>query len=234
MNIFFNGLFLSSHSCLFLVIWFFRGQFAKSARSTCKKCKDKIAKGDKRIGTHSDTGDFTTTSWVHGKPRRIINLLKFLHGIVANTFSPSTTSFYAHTVSCFGLPRKFTTGADKMSVEDFVDNILRDESEDGSLLTESKEEIVSMIGMKAVAVKKAKEDDPFLAKLASEYAAMQEDGPEEADGGTKMNGKKRKVKDEGDDDNDDGKKKRAKKGSEEQDQRAVELYGMLHKFKGKN
>lgn len=32
-------------------------EHAKSGRATCKKCKNKIAKGELRIGTHADLGD---------------------------------------------------------------------------------------------------------------------------------------------------------------------------------
>jgi len=41
---------------------------AKSGRSSCKKCKEKIEKDDLRIGTSRTTADdITMTSWVHAK-----------------------------------------------------------------------------------------------------------------------------------------------------------------------
>mmetsp|Transcript_23641 Transcript_23641/g.35163 ORF Transcript_23641/g.35163 Transcript_23641/m.35163 type:complete len:458 (-) Transcript_23641:1161-2534(-) len=38
---------------------------AKSGRATCKKCKEKIGKGELRIGTHADLGDKVMSSWNH-------------------------------------------------------------------------------------------------------------------------------------------------------------------------
>jgi len=38
---------------------------AKSSRSTCKSCTDKIIKGSLRIGDQIDTGDYVMTRWYH-------------------------------------------------------------------------------------------------------------------------------------------------------------------------
>lgn len=38
-------------------------EYAKSSRSTCKACKNKIEKGSVRIGTHSTFDDRTMTQW---------------------------------------------------------------------------------------------------------------------------------------------------------------------------
>lgn len=41
---------------------------AKSGRSSCKKCKEKIEKDELRIGTNRTTADdIVMTSWVHAK-----------------------------------------------------------------------------------------------------------------------------------------------------------------------
>ena len=38
---------------------------AKSGRAGCRKCKDKIAKGDLRIGSHTEVDDHTMSQWHH-------------------------------------------------------------------------------------------------------------------------------------------------------------------------
>jgi hypothetical protein len=51
-------------------------QPAKSGRSSCKKCKTKIAAGDLRIGTHVERDDHEMTSWNHlecfAVPRKLL------------------------------------------------------------------------------------------------------------------------------------------------------------------
>ena len=36
---------------------------AKTGRSSCKGCKEKIPKGALRVGTESDNGEYTMCSW---------------------------------------------------------------------------------------------------------------------------------------------------------------------------
>jgi len=38
---------------------------AKSGRAGCRKCKEKIGKGDLRIGTHTEVDDHTMSQWQH-------------------------------------------------------------------------------------------------------------------------------------------------------------------------
>uniref|UniRef100_A0A7S4HQV9 PARP-type domain-containing protein n=1 Tax=Odontella aurita TaxID=265563 RepID=A0A7S4HQV9_9STRA len=58
---------------------------AKSGRSSCKKCKVKIGKGEIRLGVNAPAGDYNMQSWYHTKcftlPRKLVK-----QGIDAATF----------------------------------------------------------------------------------------------------------------------------------------------------
>ena len=40
-------------------------EHARSGRSACRKCKEKIAQGDVRVGAISDNGEYEMTRWFH-------------------------------------------------------------------------------------------------------------------------------------------------------------------------
>ena len=66
-------------------------------------------------------------------------------------------SSYYH-VGCFSLPRKYNSGANKMSVEDFVKDVLEDES--GEILLTKMEEVIAKIESTGSSPqKKSKHDD---------------------------------------------------------------------------
>lgn len=68
-----------------------------------------------------------------------------------------------HHVDCFSLPRKYTKGADKISAEDFVKDVLQDES--GEILPAMADEIAQKIEEKA----------PSSAKKAAQAGGEDED-----------------------------------------------------------
>lgn len=144
---------------------------AKSGRSACKTCKEKIDKDELRIGKESPgpSDDFKMTSWYHAK--------------------------------CFTIPPKALKG---VTPEEFVDTILRDNSESGEdILPERRDEVVALVAEKPPKKKKSEDGgDPFIAKLKREYEEMAavEDGDDEP------------------------KAKKAKSS----DARALELYGEYH------
>uniref|UniRef100_A0A7S3L535 PARP-type domain-containing protein n=1 Tax=Amphora coffeiformis TaxID=265554 RepID=A0A7S3L535_9STRA len=113
-------------------------EHAKSARSTCKKCKTKIESGELRIKQSAEGKEgFEVSTYVH--------------------------------VECFSLPRKFASGAGKISEEDFVKDVLEDPS--GEILPAMADEIAAKITAKAPSsAKKAAKaggdedsDDPMTA-----------------------------------------------------------------------
>mmetsp|Transcript_16113 Transcript_16113/g.19686 ORF Transcript_16113/g.19686 Transcript_16113/m.19686 type:complete len:457 (+) Transcript_16113:117-1487(+) len=110
---------------------------AKSGRASCKKCKEKIAKGELRIGETSEVpgSDYTTTKWIH--------------------------------VECFNIPRKLS----KITVEEFVDEHLEDNSDDKVLEDETKrQEIIEKISTKASKTAKKEDDakvDSYIAVVKS-------------------------------------------------------------------
>ena len=146
---------------------------AKSGRSTCKTCKEKIAKDELRIGKESPgpSDGFAMTSWYHAK--------------------------------CFVIPPKALKG---VTPEEFVDDMLRDNSESGEdILPARRDEVVALVAEKPPKKKKSEDGgDSFIAKLKREYEVMTADG-----GG----------------DDEEPKAKKAKSS----DQRALELYGEYHK-----
>lgn len=58
---------------------------AKSGRASCKKCKEKIGKGDLRIGETIEGVDFTTTKWYHVQCFTIPRKMKS-QGVTAESF----------------------------------------------------------------------------------------------------------------------------------------------------
>lgn len=114
------------------------------------------------------------------------------------------------------MPRKLSTGAGAITVEQFVDDMLEDVSPDGSIFPAKRDEIVEAIQATATKSKsKGKESgDPFIAKLAAEYQADEDD-------------KKRKA--EGNDDEAEPKAKKKKKKNENDHERALELYAKYKK-----
>ena len=72
---------------------------AKSGRAGCKKCKEKICKGELRIGSHSEADDKTFTSWYHVEcftiPRKFkteYTLTQFLEELVEDKTSDGILS----------------------------------------------------------------------------------------------------------------------------------------------
>ena len=114
---------------------------------------------------------------------------------------------YFH-LPCFNMPRKYTTGADKMTVEQFVDDIVRDDS-GGDILPAKREEVIAAMESKPSA--KVKQDD-ILAQLAAAHKAKEEQGNEPA-------AKKAKTEDDSDE-----------KPSFVTPE-AVDAYGIYHKHK---
>lgn len=123
-------------------------QHAKSGRSSCKKCKGKIQKDEIRIGS----------------------------SVVDENRGYSMSSWY-HP-ACFNLPKKYATGAEKISEEQFLEDVIEDE--EGILSEEGKkEEIAAQIATKAERKKKDDgddSDDRFIGKLKAEFDALTESG----------------------------------------------------------
>lgn len=142
-------------------------QFAKSSRSSCKKCKSKIEKGAIRIGVHSEVSgkDYTMSSWYHP--------------------------------SCFNLPRKYATGADKMTAEQFLEDIMEDTT-GGEILPSRKDEIAEQISSKATPKKggKSEENDRIsvIQNLKDEFNAMAGNGEKKrkSSGGDELSPKRAK------------------------------------------
>lgn len=112
-------------------------QFAKSGRSSCQKCNEKIAKGELRIKTSTPgPNDY--------------NIEKSYH------------------VQCFTLPKKYTSGSGKITVEDFVKDILEDASPGGEILPAMTAEIVAKMETKPEK-KKAAESLTLLETIKTEY-----------------------------------------------------------------
>jgi hypothetical protein len=123
-------------------------KFAKTGRAKCKKCKELMAKDDMRIGT-------TVTGGACGYDLVIWNHPK-----------------------CFTLPRKFTTGAGKITPEQFVEDVLEDSSVAGEILPAKAEELAAAIGAKFVKPKTA-ETTTSMTELRDAYEARlreQEEG----------------------------------------------------------
>ena len=103
---------ITSLILIYLIFRFTTTQYAKSGRSSCKRCKEKIDKGTLRIQTTVARDD--------------------THSMASSTHP-----------SCFNLPRKYATGANKISAEQFVDDILQDS--DGSILPAKRDELIAAI-----------------------------------------------------------------------------------------
>ena len=86
----------------------------------------------------------------------------------------------SHHVSCFKLPRKLATGANKITIEEFVDDYLVDGTEEGTILPEHKDEILQQLHQAAAAAKSGKKkkgdaDEERSALMARLKAAAKED-----------------------------------------------------------
>ena len=88
---------------------------------------------------------------------------------------------------CFKIPRKFSTGPNKMSVEEFVDEYLNDASDGCVILPDRRDEIVQQIesAMASTPAKKKKtskdgdEGAGLISKLKKKYEAWKESGADE-------------------------------------------------------
>jgi len=95
-------------------------QYDKSGRAKCKKCKEKIAKGALRICSVVPESD-------------------------TNPYEMKQN----HHPACFALPRKYSSGANKMTAAEFVDAVLEDASESHDILPAKAEELAAAIAAKA-------------------------------------------------------------------------------------
>ena len=121
-------------------------QYDKSGRANCKKCKSKLIKGEMRIVT-----------------------------VVPETEkSPYEMKSYHHP-RCFGLPRKYATGAHKISYAEFVDTVLEDASEQQEILPSKTDELVELMesGSKAAATATSSS----RGRKSSDAADKKESGP---------------------------------------------------------
>lgn len=66
-------------------------EYAKSGRASCKKCKTKIAKGELRIGTHSELDDKTFTKWNLVECFNLPRKFKSVDDFVSNHLQDDTT-----------------------------------------------------------------------------------------------------------------------------------------------
>ncbi|CAB9527172.1 poly ADP-ribose polymerase [Seminavis robusta] len=167
-------------------------ELAKSGRSGCKKCSEKIDKGLLRIGIATEgPGGYDLCKW--------------------------------HHIGCFALPRKLA-----MSVEEFVDDLLEDTSDDKEILPDRKDEIVTAIeeaGKKGAKGGKGKSSgDKYIDSLKDAYEGQNQ--PDEDDGKKKKNGKRKKRT--GGDDEKEKPAKKAKTGGVSD--KELEVYGEVHKM----
>jgi hypothetical protein len=71
---------------------------------------------------------------------------------VATTIREDSDSFnltHNYHPTCFSLPRKYSSGATKMTAADFVDDILMDRSLSGEILPTKRDELIAAIETKA-------------------------------------------------------------------------------------
>lgn len=150
---------------------------AKSGRSSCKKCKEKIGKGEIRLGVSSPgPGGFDLQSWYHPK--------------------------------CFTLPRKVTKAG--IDAATFVADMLEDNTEGQTYVSDNTDELISDIEYKAP--KKKKVEGPATGSSKT-IKRVKED--------------LEKIRAEAISDDDEGpKKKKAKKGLSEDDRAKAEVYGI--------
>jgi len=125
-------------------------QIAKSGRAHCKKCKGSLEKDQLRIVSIAPPKDE----------------------------GGYEIKSYTHPV-CFTIPRKYATGANKISVEEFVTDHLQDFSDDGaSLLPARAAEVIAAISTKADTKKKDSSagggGNGPLALVQQAYQARQE------------------------------------------------------------
>lgn len=199
-------------------------QYAKSARSKCKKCKEPIAKDEMRLQVNvpaeSNSAGFSMSSNYH--------------------------------VGCFKIPRKFSTGAEKMDPADFVREYIEDGTNDQSILPEKLDEIIELIekanmpttAATSSATKRKKsessskgKDDSLMGRIkqAAMAKAEQEDDEEEeppakkkVKSSSRKQTKSSKIKQEEDDDD---KEEDEPIDEEEETKQMAEYYLEHHKKK---
>lgn len=133
------------------LLLFLLQKFAKSSRSKCRKCKEPILKGDVRIVT-TIPGD------------------KDGYDVKQNVHP-----------ACFSLPRKYSTGADKMTPTQFLEDIVHDESSGGEILPAQLETLAAAIAAKSGGGG-TKTDQPaegsvdaFMEPIKAAWTAAQQD-----------------------------------------------------------
>jgi len=132
-------------------------KLSKTGRSKCKKCSEFIDKDALRIVT---------------------------------VLPAKEDSYEVHQnvhPACFSMPRKYTTGATKMTPEEFVADVLEDISEDGAVLPEHAAELAAAIG--SAKKKKDDKDSPIYAVKQAFLARSEQDEKEPAAKKTKTSAK---------------------------------------------
>jgi len=129
-----------------------------------------------------------------------------------------------HHPTCFNLPRKYAAGANKMSAEEFVADILLDASDGGTILPDKAEELAEAISSKTPATSKA--------GVSAEGAVASGEGAAAIIQGLKMAYQKRE--EEGGDEPAAKKVKtgkvKAKAGDDDVAAARVDAYGEYHKM----